>query len=163
MPLQTVRFDVAGDMQYSRAFDAAAHEAEDLSEPLTEVGDIVLRAVFEQFRTEGAFGLGSKWKPLNPAYANWKRQHVGEEPIMVFTGETRSKMIARSAVHVSPRRMVYDPRAPEFALRHQKGDPGDTPMPQRKLVEIPDTERRLFDRAFADWLNSIRREKLAGL
>ena len=162
MPLQTVRFDVAGDVQYSRAFEAAAHEAEHLREPLGQVGDDVLRSVFEQFRTEGTFGHGSKWKALSPGYAEWKRQQVGDEPILVFTGETRSKMIARSAVHVSPRRMVYDPRASEFALRHQQGDEADG-LPQRKMVEIPETGRRQWDRFFVEWLNSIRRAKLAGL
>jgi Phage virion morphogenesis family len=162
MPLQTIRFDVAGDVQYSRAFEAAAHEAEDLSEPLAMVGDAVLRDVFEQFRTEGTFGHGSKWKPLSPSYAEWKRQQVGDESILVFTGETRARMIARSAIHVSPRRMVYDPSAPEFALRHQQGDEADG-LPQRKMVEIPETDRRQWDRYFVEWLNSIRREKLAGL
>jgi hypothetical protein len=163
MPLQTVRFDVAGDVMYARAFEAAAHEAEDLSEPLEQVGDAVLRDVFEQFRTEGTFGSGSKWKELSPEYAEWKREHVGDQPIMVFTGETRSALIARSAVHVSPRRMVYDPAAPAFALRHQKGDPGEDPMPRRSMVEIPMSGRREFDRIFANWLNDLRREKLAGL
>ncbi|HEY0391031.1 MAG TPA: phage virion morphogenesis protein [Solirubrobacterales bacterium] len=160
MPLQTVRFDVAGDVQYARAFEAAAKEAEDLSEPLGQVGDAVLRDVFEQFRTEGTFGHGSKWKELSPGYAEWKRQQVGEEPILVFKGTTRDAMIARSAVSVSPRRMVYDPKAPKYALRHQQGEDG---MPQRKMVEIPETDRRQWDRYFVEWLNSIRREKLAGL
>lgn len=162
MPFQTVRFEVAGDVQYARAFEAAADEAEDLSEPLGQVGDAVLRDVFEQFRTEGVHGHGTKWKALSAGYAEWKRQQVGEEPILVFTGQTRAAMIARSAVHVSPRRMVYDPRAPKFALRHQQGDEADG-LPQRKMVEIPETDRRQWDRYFVEWLNSIRREKLAGL
>jgi hypothetical protein len=160
MPLQTVRFDVAGDVQYARAFEAAAHEAEDLTEPLEQVGDAVLRDVFEQFRTEGTFGHGSKWQELNPQYERWKREQVGDEPILVFKGTMREAMIARSSVHVSPRRMVYDPKAPKYALRHQQGKDG---MPQRKMVEIPETDRRQWDRYFVEWLNSIRREKLAGL
>ena len=58
--------------------------------------------------------------------------------------------------------MVYDPQAPEYALYHQKGvQPRG--LPQRRMVELPMSERRNWDRAFADWLNSIRREKLAGL
>lgn len=159
-PLQTVRFDVAGDVQYSRAFEAAAEEARDLSDPLGKVGDSVLSSVFEQFRTEGSFGSGGRWQPLSPGYERWKREQVGDEPILVFHGTMRAAMIARSAVHVTPRRMTYDPHAPDYALRHQQGE-GD--LPARKMVELPMSTRRDFDRFFADWLNSIRREKLAGL
>ena len=59
--------------------------------------------------------------------------------------------------------MTYDPQAPRYALRMQKGDPGEDPMPRRSMVEIPMSGRREFDRIFATWLNSLRREKLAGL
>lgn len=163
MALQAISFRVAGDTFYSRGFDAAAEEVRDLSEPLAAIGELLLRDVFEQFRTEGTFGGGSKWKPLSPAYAEWKRQQVGDQPIMVFSGGLRSAMIARSAVQVTPRRMVYDPDVPDWAVRHQTGDPGGSPMPRRRLVELPMTARRDFDRVFATWLNSIRREKLAGL
>lgn len=162
MPLQHIDFSVAGDTQYSRAFEASAAEVEDLTEPLTGVGELVLRDIGEQFRTEGAFGLGSKWQALNPDYARWKEQQVGDQPILVFKGTMRAAMMARSAVHVSARRMVYDPDAPDYASRHQKGDESRG-LPQRKMVEIPMTERREIDRIFAMWLNSIRREKLAGL
>lgn len=162
MPRQTFRFEIAGDVQYARAFDALAEEVQDLTEPLTEIGGIVLRDVGEQFRTQGSFGHGSKWTPLNTDYENWKRQQVGDEPILVFSGKMRDEMMARSAVHVTPRRMEYDPDAPDYAIKHQQGDE-ERRLPQRKMVEIPLTERRNFDRAFAMWLNSIRREKLAGL
>jgi hypothetical protein len=159
MALQTLRFAVAGDVQYSRAFEAAAEEARDLSEPLEAIGDDLIDDIHEQFRTEGAHGHGSKWQSLNPDYAEWKRQQVGEEPILVFTGKGRAAMIAHSAVRVSPRRLVYDPDAPDYMDRHQTGDG----VPQRKMIELPETSRRRWDRHFATWLNSIRRERLAGL
>lgn len=162
MPLQAIRFDIAGDVQYSRGFAAAAGEAADLREPLGKVGDSLLRSVGEQFRSEGTFGHGSRWKALSPEYEEWKRQQVGDEPMLVFSGAMRSAMMARAAVRVLPRRMTYEPDAPDYALRHQKGDEGDG-LPQRKMVELPETERRQWDRYFVEWLNSIRREKLAGL
>jgi hypothetical protein len=162
MARQVFRFEVAGDVQYSRAFDALAEEVRDLTEPLTAVGELVVRDVGEQFRSEGAFGHGSKWTPLNTDYERWKEQQVGVEPILVFSGKMREAMMARSAVHVSPRRMEYDPDAPDYAIRHQQGDE-ERGLPQRKMVEIPGSERRAVDRIFATWLNSIRRERLAGL
>lgn len=162
MALQTFRFSVAGDTQYSRAFVAAAEEVRDLTEPLTMVGEVILRDVGEQFRSEGVFGHGGRWQPLNADYARWKQQQVGDEPILVFSGRMRDAMMARSAIHVTPRRLEYGPDAPEYAIDHQKGNP-ERGLPQRKMVEIPEVERRSWDRIFANWLNSIRREKLAGL
>lgn len=162
MARQTFRFQVAGDVQYARAFEAAAEEVQDLTEPLTEVGEIVLRDVGEQFRSEGAFGHGSRWRPLSTDYERWKEQQVGAEPILVFSGRLRDAMMARSAIHITPRRMEYDPDDPGYGIDHQQGDP-ERGLPQRKMVEIPLTERRAVDRVFANWLNSIRREKLAGL
>jgi hypothetical protein len=162
MPTQVFRFSVAGDVQYARAFEAAAEEVQNLTEPLTAVGEIVLRDVGEQFRSEGTFGHGSRWQPLNADYERWKQQQVGDEPILVFSGKLRDAMMAHSAVHITPRRMEYDPKDPGYGIDHQKGDPARG-LPQRKMVEIPLTERRNFDRVFAMWLNSIRREKLAGL
>lgn len=162
MALQTVRFNIVGDVQYSRAFEAAAEEAEDLSEPLEQVGESLLRSIGEQFRSEGAYGLGSKWTPLNADYERWKREQVGDEPMLVFHGTLRAAMIAHSAVRVEPRRMTYAPDAPDYGIRHQTGDEDDG-LPQRKMVELPEADRRQWDRYFAEWLNSIRREKLAGL
>lgn len=152
---------MAGETQYARAFELAADEARDLSEPLGEIGDLILQSVSEQFRSEGSHG-GSRWHSLNPDYERWKRQQVGDEPILVFHGTMRAAMLAHSAIHVTPRRLVYDPQAPEYALRHQKGDEGRN-LPQRRMVELPAADRREWDHVFARWINSIRRGRLAGL
>lgn len=153
MPLQRITFDLAGDMQYARAFDAMEREADDLSEPLGEVGESLRLSVSEQFRTEGAHGLGSKWKPLNPDYERWKEQHVGPQPILVYSGRMRDAMLSRSAITVTRQRMVYEPAAPDYAPLHQSGEG----VPQRKMVAVPLSVRRTWDRIFASWLNDLRR------
>lgn len=154
MPLQRVTFDIAGETQYARAFEAMEREADDLSEPLAEIGESVRLSVSEQFRTEGAHGLGSKWKPLNRDYAAWKERQVGPAPMLVFTGTMRDAMLSRSAITVTRRRMVYEPDAPDYAPAHQFGEGN---LPQRKMVAIPLSVRRTWDRAFASWLNDLRR------
>lgn len=151
-----VDFSVVGDTQYSRAFQTMAGEADDLSEPLAKVGVSLIGSVHEQFRTEGSHGLGAKWKPLSPAYAMWKRQQVGEQPIMVFSGKLRSAMISPDSVAITPRRLVYEPKDPGYGIRHQLGTADDRP-PQRKLVALPLTVRRDWDRYFVSWLNDLRK------
>lgn len=149
-----VAFSVVGEKQYSRAFETMAGEASDLSEPFARIGRSLLSSVHEQFRTEGAHGLGGKWQPLSAPYATWKRQQVGDQPILVFTGKMRAAMIDPRSLMVSPRRLVYEPDAPSYAIRHQLGDPPF--LPERKIVALPGNVRRGFDRVFAEWLNDLR-------
>jgi Phage virion morphogenesis family len=156
MAWQTLHFNVVGDEQFAKGFSAMAAEVADMRVPFTEIGQILLRGIAEQFRTEGGYG-GSKWKPLSPAYEQWKRGAVGDEPILVLHGTMRSAMLAQNSLHTWPQRLLYEPDAPIYALRHQTGDPGEHPMPQRKMIEIPFSERRSFDRVFAAWLADIRR------
>lgn len=153
MPLQKISFSIAGEDQYIRGFEATAQEAEDLSEPLGKIGELLRLDVSEQFRTEGAVGAGGRWQPLNPTYEAWKRSEVGDEPILVFTGAMRSAAISKSAISVSPKQLVYEIDDPK-AIHHQRGD-GDLPV--RKLVDLSLSQRRAWDRVFADWLNAIRR------
>lgn len=155
-----LRMDVLGDVQLSRAFELMAHEAQDLSEPLRQVGEALVSAVGEQFRSEGAHGLGHRWHPLSPAYAAWKRENAPAgpaAPILVFSGDMRSALLDRAAVTVTPRRMVYEPDAPDYAVVHQQGEGH---MPQRKIVALAMSDRRGFERIFANWLNGLRRGRL---
>jgi hypothetical protein len=67
----------------------------------------------------------------------------------------RSAMISANALRIDPRRLIYEPDS-EIALFHQEGDEARG-LPQRKMVEIPELERRSWDRIFVTWLNGIRR------
>jgi hypothetical protein len=155
VPRENIRFEVTGDVQYSRAFEMLAEEASDLSEPFRDIGTQLISSVHENFRTEGAHGVAGGWKELSPAYAEWKRQQVGNQPILVFTGRMRAAMIDPSSLNISPRRLVYEPDAPDYAIQHQ--DPTvDGHPPQRKMVSLPMDVRRSFDRVFVEWVNAMR-------
>src|SRR5581483_518450 len=119
-----LRFQVAGEVQVSRAFEASADQVQDMRDPLGRVGRSILATVHEQFRTEGGYG-GQRWKPLNRDYAAWKESQVGPEPILVFSGLMRSTLISGAAITVLPKRLVYEPRGPhaEIATYHQGGAP----------------------------------------
>lgn len=153
MGLQKISFSVAGEKQYSRAFEVMAHEVTDMSEPLNAIGRSIISHVHQQFASEGGAGSYGKWKPLNPDYEAWKRQQVGDQPILVFTGQSRAAMIDPGAVQVSPRRMVYAPDVESFMGDHQEGTNG---MPRRRIVDLPTNLRRRFDRIFVEWLQAQR-------
>lgn len=158
MPLVKLRFEILGDVQLSRAFQAYAHEVEDMSDPLGKIGDALLRTVSDQFRTEGG-RTGTKWHPLNASYARWKEAQVGPEPILVFSGWMRDTLTADRAVTVSRKRMVYRPTGEhdDIAIYHQQGEGHN---PQRKMIDLTQLDRRNWERIFATWLNELRRGPL---
>lgn len=160
MALQRINFDIAGDVQYARGFEAAAREVEDLTEPLKAVGESLRLSVSDQFRSEGSAGLGSRWTPLNPDYAAWKEAQVGPEPMLVFTGKMRSAMTDPRALQITPRRLIYEPDDPEgIAARHQAGGGH---LPQRKIVALSLETRRGWDRIFMAWITNLRRGPMWG-
>lgn len=153
MALQRISFDIVGDEQYVRGFEATAREAADLSAPLRSIGESLREAVAEQFLSEGAAGSFGRWKPLNPAYERAKREAGYGGPILVRTGAMFSAATDERSISVTPRRLVYEIDDPK-AIHHQRGDGN---LPQRRIVDLSLTTRRQWDRIFAGWLNNIRR------
>lgn len=158
MPLQRFSIDVMGQSIYDRAFEAAAREVENLTDPLTAVAEHLRLSVSEQFRTEGEAGLGTRWQALNPDYEAYKEANWGPQPILVRSGEMRAEMTDPRAFTVSPRRLVYEPRSSIAAL-HQVGAGH---LPARPIVVLNEGQRRSIDRIFASWLNAIRRGPWGG-
>ena len=149
-----VHFDIDGDAQYSRAFEALEHEARDMSDPLERIADDLLRQIGLQFQTEGAYGLGTVWRPLSREYAAWKEEHFPGRPILVRTGEMREHMLDKPrTVRVTAQRMVYEV-ASDVPVYHQKGRGHN---PERKMVALPGAGRRNWDRILHEWVMSIRR------
>lgn len=151
MPWVEMRFSVLGEQQVARAFEASARDAADMTVPLHDIGGQLLTSISEQLRTEGSHGLGEKWQQLNTAYAAWKRQQVGDEPMLVFSGRMRATLTDRSAITVTPQRLVYRPTGEhdDVAAIHQEGEGH---MPQRKLVALTQLEKRTWERTILTWL-----------
>jgi hypothetical protein len=148
-----VRLDIDGDVQYSRAFEVMGREADDLTAPLTESGEIVRQSVGEQFLTEGAHA-GQPWQRLNRDYERWKEEEFGAGlPILVLTGDMRAAALSPNAVKVTPKRLLYE-IDDDKAIWHQKGRGHN---PARRMLDLTSGDRRQIDRAFARWLNHLRR------
>lgn len=146
-----LRYEVEGDVQVSRAFDVAAAYAEDLSEPLGEIGEAIRQHVGRQFGSEGA-ASGEPWPRLSRAYAVWKELNWPGRSILVREGDMRREMLSRAAVTVTPRTMIYEP-ASDIAAYHQGGKGH---LPARKMVNLTAADRRDWDRAIASWINGMR-------
>lgn len=159
----TVTFDVAGEQQYVRAFEAFDEELRDLRDPLGDVADHLQHVVGEQFETEGAHGLGGRWTPLNPAYAKWKREHYPAAPMLVRTGAMREAFLVHGTRELTSDRLLWgitdqtDDDGDEIRDRAAAHQTGKGVVPQRKIVALGSMDRRQIDRIFVEWLHGLRR------
>lgn len=156
MALVSIDINIGGEAQYARAFTALASEVTNLKTPLGEAAELLKHSTGKNFLSEGVYGTGGRWKPLNPEYEAWKQQHYPGRPIMVRTGELRNALLVRGVRELTGRRLVYgvSGSAEKYAHYHQTGE---GKMPQRKIVALTQQDRRGIDRIFATWLNHKRR------
>lgn len=155
-PLQKIAFDVQGERQISVAFQAYAHEVEDMSVPLGRSADVILAHVRENFATEGKAGQPAGWAPLSPAYQAWKAKHYPGRPILVRQGGMKGALLNRAlSVTVLKQRMLYHPPN-RYAGYHQTGT---RHMPARPPVRLTDAAiRQAIDRVFVVWLHEQRQK-----
>jgi phage gpG-like protein len=161
---QFLRFSVVGEEQYARGFDVTAREASNLREPLGEIRDTLERSVEEQFNSEGAHGLGARWRPLNEDYEKWKQQRYPDTGMLVRTGQAKNLLMSPAAtIDLTDSRLVWG--IPDGAVNRETGEPirdymeahqAGRGVPQRKFIAITQAERREWDRILVNWFNGIR-------
>lgn len=161
-----VSLDIAGEVQYERGFAAMDEELRDLSEPLRDVADLLVRSVGEQFATEGAHGLGSEWVPLEPRYAAEKEARYGPHPILVRTGAMRDAFLVHGTRELTHDHLLWgvtdqvDSDGDRIAVRAAAHQSGEGVVPQRKMIALTNLERRDIDHQFVSWLTYMRRRLL---
>ena len=158
----SVRFDIAGEQQYGRAFRALADDARNLKEPLTRIRDRLVSTVGQQFQTEGSHG-GAPWPGLNAEYERWKESAFPGRPLLVRSGAMRAAYLVHGTRELTNTRLVWGvddqvdaegERIADRALAHQTGEGR---VPQRKIVSVTFEDRRQFDRYFVEWFNYRKR------
>lgn len=158
-----VSFEVAGEGQYIRGFEAMEAELADMREPLGHIADDLKHAVGEQFLSEGAHGTGAPWVPLEPGYAAEKDERYPGNPILVASGKMREAFLVDGTRELTAQRLVWgvddqvDEHGDRIAIRAGAHQTGRGVVPQRKIVSLTQTERRGFDREFTSWLTHMRR------
>lgn len=105
-----------------------------------------------QFATEGLTGSGG-WQALSPDYAAWKARHYPGRPILERTGDLKRSLTRRPfGVEVLEDRFMVLGSDVDYGRYHQAGGPR---LPQRRPVELPESERR-------EWARILQRFVVTG-
>lgn len=145
-------FAVEGETQVDRTLTRMADDLDDLRPVWNKLADRFAQVERRQFDTEGGFGSGG-WPALSPAYAAWKSANYPGAPILVRTGELRRGLTERpfGIEVIVPKSMTLGSGL-EYGRYHQRG--GDN-LPQRRPVELPESERR-------EWVRTVQRFVMTG-
>lgn len=137
-----ITFDVLGEVVLDRTIDRAADHVEDFR-PVWEVyRGRFLEAERRQFASEGAYGSGG-WAPLSPRYAAWKARHFPGQPIMRRTDDLFHSLTDADGPAIAIMEPSYAIFGSDvlYGVHHQRGDP---PVPRRRVLELPESERRAW-------------------
>ena len=166
MPLVKIRFEIANEVQFSRAFETAGEQLKDLSKPFGLMADDFYQTMVNVFEAEGAFEERTKWQDLSPAYARWKERHYPGRKILELTGRMKDSLINRSmsdsVLEITPSEMSVGTRVP-YAIFHQTGTPK---MPMRKIIELTEAQKlrwvHIAHRFLFDTMNEAARATKRG-
>lgn len=104
----------------------------------------------KRFEREGAFA-GTKWAPLSPTYAAWKKKQVGNKPILQFSGDLMKSLTQRPlGVEVITKDHLIVGTDVPYAFLHQYGS---GPVPARPpLIQATGQQKREIRRIVQAWL-----------
>ena len=145
-------FAIEGEAQVDRTLARFAENVGDATRVWNKLADRFATVETRQFDSEGAYGSGG-WPALSAKYGAWKARHYPGAPIMVRTGAGRDSLTTRpfGVEVIRPESMTIGSGLDY--LRYHQGGAGNNP--QRRVVELPETERRT-------WVNMIQRFIVTG-
>jgi len=152
-----VQFSVSilGEMQLERALAGRIRATSDLSPAFGRIAADFEEAQEKRFDREGSHDGSTAWKPLSPAYAEWKAKHYPGTKTLVRTGKLRDALTGGpgSTREIAPLRMVlggtiqvgsYDLGSLHFT--------GTKKMPARRPMAVGRSQRHRIMRILADHL-----------
>lgn len=136
-------FSVEGETQIDRTLARYADNVSDATALWDKLADRFASIERRQFDSEGAYGSGG-WPSLSPIYAAWKARHYPGKPILEREGDLRDSLTRRpfGVEVIEPGSMTVGSGIPYGAF-HQAGSGR---LPQRRPVELPESERRTWVR-----------------
>jgi phage gpG-like protein len=145
-----IRLEFYGEAQLDRTL--ARFSAGDLRPVWEELAGRFASVEGRQFRSEGRYGSGG-WAPLSADYAEWKHAHYPGKPILERTGRLVASLTRRPfpVEVITPASMTIGSDV-DYGEFHQRGGGR---LPQRRPVELPESERRA-------WVNRIQRYIVQG-
>ena len=146
-------------------------ELDNLSVPLSQIGENLRTNISAQFATEGGVGISGAWAALSATYGAWKQKHSPGTPILVGlrpnnkgtrahptrpqsynpSGKMKYEVLDPAATHIEPMRMLYAPTS-DIAGYHQTGT---SRMPARPIISLYPSTLRQWDRYVIVWLNKL--------
>ena len=155
MGLVKIRFEVANEVQLSRAFETGIEGFLDLRKPFNTMADEFFESMAGVFSAEGAFEERSRWQKLSPAYARWKARHFPGRKILERTGRMKTSLTTRggpdNVLEITPRSLSIGTRV-SYAMHHQKGTPR---MPMRKIIELTNAQKRRWVRIMHTYMYGV--------
>ncbi len=134
-------FETFGEEQVARGLDAISWRVQDVRPALEAMGDRFAELNTRQFESEGSASTGG-WPALSPKYGAWKAEHYPGAPIMVRDGDLKESLTRRpfGVDEIDMTTAVFESGV-EYGIFHQQGAGH---LPQRRLVDLPEAERRAW-------------------
>lgn len=152
MPLVKFRFEVAGEVQFSRALETIGTAPKDLSEPFEFMANEFYDTMSSVFAAEGAFEERTRWQDLSPAYGKWKTRYFPGRKILERSGRMRRSLTVRgdsdSILNIGREELQIGTKVP-YAMKHQTGTRW---LPMRKIVELTQAQKLRWVHILHSWL-----------
>ena len=158
MGLVKIRFEVANEVQFSRAFEFAQEKQADFTHPFELMSDDFYKSMSEVFSSEGAYEERKHWQELSPAYAAWKMRHYPGKKILERTGRLKRSLTVKggedSVSNITPSELAIGTRVP-YAILHQMGTKR---LPQRKIIELTEKQKLRWVRIAHKYMQDVNEE-----
>lgn len=142
-----LKFSVFGDVQLDRTLARFSEAASDMRPAWEILRDRFLVLERRQFATEGGYGSGG-WSPLSPTYAAWKARVAPGAKILHLTGELEDSLTQGPQIDIRTESIMILGSAVSHGEYHQRGDG----VPQRRPVELRESERREWVKVMQRWI-----------
>lgn len=144
-------FSVEGETQIDRTLARWVEGLEDARALWGKLADRFASAERRQFASEGGYGSGG-WAPLSPTYAAWKSRHYPGAPILERTSVLKESLTSRPfGIEVLEAKAMTVGSGTDYGKYHQAGGGH---LPQRRPVELPESERRVWVRYIQRFIQS---------
>ena len=144
-------FRVEGETQIDRTLLRWADNLDDATPLWDRLADRFAVAEGRQFASEGGYGSGG-WTPLSPVYAAWKARSYPGKRILQRTGALFDSLTRRPfGIEVLTAKAMTVGSGIDYGKYHQAGGGS---LPQRRPVELPESERRVWVRYIQNFIRS---------
>lgn len=160
MPVR-LKFEVSGEKQFDRIFQRFDEDLRDITPIADEIRDAFWDIETEQFQSGGAKGASGKWAPLSPGYEAQKIARYGT--FAVIAGVLRATDAMYQSMTGQTTDTVYQKSKDQIVIgtklaRARYHQDGGGNLPQRKVIDLSDDQRRDLTKAIQKGLVKLVRK-----